>query len=105
MPIHLRLCLFATSPTVPAPKKGSSIVPSIGHPAKTHGSIRSFGKVAKWLPLNGFVVTVQTERLFLKSRGPIVERLALVLRAIEPSALVLLCGFLFPGPSGYNDGS
>ena len=38
----------ATSAVVPLPPNGSNIVPPSGHPAKTQGSISSFGNVAKW---------------------------------------------------------
>ena len=63
----LRPFRSATKPVVPAPPKGSRTVPSLGHPARTHGVIKSGGNTAKCAPVNGFVVTVQTERLFLPS--------------------------------------
>lgn len=47
MPIKLRPCFNATNPVVPEPENGSITTPSIGHPAKTHGSIKSSGNVAK----------------------------------------------------------
>ena len=40
-------------------------MPPSGHPARMHGFIRFGGKVAKCAPLNGLVVIVHTERLFL----------------------------------------
>jgi len=43
----LRLLRAATRPVVPAPPNGSSTVPPSGHPARTQGSIRSGGNVAK----------------------------------------------------------
>src|SRR5690606_4281921 len=55
----------ATNPVVPEPKNGSSTIPPSGHPASIHGSIKSGGNVAKCAPLNGFVATVHTVRLFL----------------------------------------
>src|SRR5690348_16330880 len=42
---------------------GSSTVPSVGHPALIQSMIRCSGKTAKWAPLNGLVVTAQTDRL------------------------------------------
>ena len=37
--------MFTTIPVVPLPPKGSKTVPPSGQPAKTHGSIKSIGKV------------------------------------------------------------
>ena len=55
-------CCCATSPVVPAPLNGSRTTPPLGQPASMHGSISFGGNVAKCAPLNGRVVTVQTER-------------------------------------------
>jgi hypothetical protein len=56
-------------PVVPEPPKGSKTVPPSGQPANTHGSIKSFGKVAKCAPLNGLVVIVHTDLLFFLARA------------------------------------
>lgn len=45
--MKLRLCFIATIPVVPEPKNGSKTTLSIGQLAKTQGSIKSVGKVAK----------------------------------------------------------
>ncbi len=41
--MKLRFLASATTPVVPDPRKGPSIIPSSGHPAKTQGSTSSDG--------------------------------------------------------------
>ncbi len=62
IPIYDRPSFLATIAVVPLPRNGSSTTLATGAPARMHGSMRSGGKVAKWAPLYGFVVTVHTER-------------------------------------------
>ena len=89
MPMKLRLFFLHTTPTVPDPESGSSVVPPSGHPASRHGITRSSGNVAKWAPLNGFVAMVHTSllRLRLSSAG---------LLPWDPASISALLWYVFP---------
>ena len=65
MPTQFMLSFSATSPTVPAPKKGSSTVPSGGHEHFNIFSGNSGGNVAKCASLHGLVFIWNTSPGFL----------------------------------------
>ena len=91
----------ATASVVPLPVNGSSTAPPTGQPARMHVSANSGGIVAKWAPLYGLVVTVQTLRrlrlayVALPGRTPAMEAVGIrfwstVLRAFRLSSGYML---------------
>src|SRR3990167_7181470 len=101
IPIKFLLFFLQTMPVVPAPAKQSTTTPSFGHPARIHGNIKSSGNVAKCAPLNGFVVTVQTECLLRKGfSSPFNLVASIVFRFTRGASNFLLVLFLFLWLSG-----